>query len=110
VDEVAGASVLRPPPQRIADERHQAGESVAGIGVVLDDVEGEVVRTAECPDGQCQEQADLERRRFQEQQDAGGDAISRRRMPLVHSSLVFLMSVTARSRRHKDIPPHLLSA
>jgi len=36
-----GISALRAPPEGIADERNQPGESVAGIGIVLDDVEGE---------------------------------------------------------------------
>ena len=61
-------------PERIANKRNQPGESVAGIGVVLDDVEGEVVGPAERPDRQSQEQTDFERRRFQKQQDAGNNA------------------------------------
>ncbi len=38
---VSGADAVRVPPEGIADERNQPGESVAGIGIVLDDVEGE---------------------------------------------------------------------
>src|SRR5262249_22292533 len=42
------AAPLRP---QVAGERPQPGELVAGVGVVFDDVEGEVVGAGERPDG-----------------------------------------------------------
>ncbi len=54
--------------------RPEAVEAVGRVDVVLDDVEGEVVEAAEAPDGDDQEEGELERRVGPEEVAGGEEA------------------------------------
>src|SRR5580765_7907631 len=60
---------IRPflPPQ-ILHEIPQPCEAVAGIGIMLDDIKREVIRSAECPDGNGEKYRDFPGWRLEEQQ------------------------------------------
>jgi len=65
---VVRGSGLPPGSGDVSDERPQPGEAVAGVNVMLHDVEGEVIRPREAPDGQPKEQRDLRARHLDEDQ------------------------------------------
>ena len=73
--------------QGIGSERDEAGISKSRIDIVLNDIEREVVRTAEGPDGDDQEQRIPQARPFKQQQASGHDAQNdeKRRLGVQHS-------------------------
>ncbi|MGO8753588.1 MAG: hypothetical protein ACLQNE_47245 [Thermoguttaceae bacterium] len=68
---VSWASVCATFPKQIADKRRKAREVKAGIDVVLDDVESEVVSTGKTPNGDAEQQGDLKCRMFRKDQARG---------------------------------------
>lgn len=58
----------------VENSRPQTVEAVGGVDVVLDDVEGEVVEAAEAPDGDDQEEGELEGRAGPEEVAGGEEA------------------------------------
>src|SRR5262245_61080443 len=46
--------------QQIPHKRTQPGEAITGIDVMLDDIEHEVVKSGEAPDGHGEQQQDLD--------------------------------------------------
>lgn len=60
-----------PAREQISGERPQAGEAVAGIDVVFDDVEGKVVEPAEAPDRDAEQQRGFQFQVFGEQERRG---------------------------------------
>jgi len=60
--------------EEVLEEGREAGEAVAGVDVVLDDVESEIVEAGESPDGHAEEECVLQRGGFDEEQRGGDDA------------------------------------
>jgi hypothetical protein len=59
---------------QITEEGPQPGKTIVGINVVLDDVEGEIVKAAEAPDGNYEQNSDLQTGLLEDEQDGGDDS------------------------------------
>jgi len=58
----------------VTEEGPESGESVAGVNVMLDDVEGEIVEPAETPHTNRQQYSNFHGRCFEDQQERGTKA------------------------------------
>ena len=65
---------LAPVRQKIDPNRPKTGEVEAGIDIVFDDIECEVIEPAEAPDGNDEQSADSPIRPVKKQQERGSDS------------------------------------